>query len=221
MGRVKHQRYTEAQALPNIFMIELNRYEPPEPDRIWDASFFKNNAPVSVELGCGKGDYTVALARAYPDRNFIGIDIKSDRMYRGAKIAQDDGLENVCFIRLRVEYLTAFFPAFFFEEAWIPFPDPRLDHPSGRGRLTSARFLDIYRRIMKPGGRLHLKTDNPVMYAFSIQTISEAGGTLHAYTDDLYASPEKAGPLVTKVQTTFEQRYLQQGVPIKYICFSV
>lgn len=185
----------------------------------WHKEFFLNDNPVVLELGCGKGEYTVGLARRFPDKNFIGIDIKGARMWTGAKQADAEGLTNVAFLRTNIELLGYFFCPGEVSEIWITFPDPQMKKV--RKRLTSTRFLNLYRNIMAPGGVVHLKTDSPFLYTYtrllaelnSLETVAD--------TDNLYNCPNLT-PLQSEllnIRTFYEQQWLDRGLTIKYIAF--
>ncbi len=150
MGKKKRIKYAASKDLANIIQPVILDFKQFILESRFDRSWFGNDLPVTAEIGCGKGEFTVGLARRFPERNFIGIDIKSDRMIMGASMARDEKLRNVCFVRLRVECLAAYFPAAFFSEAYITFPDPHVSQESGKRRLTSIRFLDLYRQVFVP-----------------------------------------------------------------------
>ncbi len=220
MGKKKRIKYAASKDLANIIQPVILDFKQFILESRFDRSWFGNDLPVTAEIGCGKGEFTVGLARRFPERNFIGIDIKSDRMIMGASMARDEKLRNVCFVRLRVECLAAYFPAAFFSEAYITFPDPHVSQESGKRRLTSKRFLDLYRQVFVPGSRFHLKTDSEVLYDFSRQSVVDQGCTVLRHTDDLYGS-DLAGTDITSIQTTYEKRYLAAGKTIKYLQFSL
>ena len=182
------------------------------------ADFFGNTNPIVLELGCGKGEYTLALARRNPHINYIGIDIKGARFWRGAKTALEEGLNNVAFLRIQIELIEHCFDHGEVAEIWITFPDPQIKYKRTKHRLTHRAFLEKYQRILKEGGLVHLKTDSAFMYAYTL-------GLLHGLDQEvLYAhhdvynnaySPE----IVTAVQTFYESQYLQRGFPITYLKF--
>lgn len=217
----KRLKYAEAQTLPNILIPTVRDHKNFILDSAWDPDYFENDHPVSVEVGCGKGEYTVDLAMKYPHRNFIGVDVKSDRMVMGARRANEHGLSNVCFVRLRIENLAAYFPENLFSEGYITFPDPHISNLSGRRRLTSTRFLNLYKQVFRPESSLHLKTDSRVLYDFSLESIPETGGALIRFTDDLYNAATGDFGDIPLIQTTYEKRYLSQLKTIKYIRFSL
>lgn len=181
----------------------------------WSSEVFKAGQPVVLELGCGRGEYTVALAESDPTRGFVGIDIKGARMYHGARRALDNNIDNARFLRTEVELLNAFFNPGEVDEIWITFPDPQMKKVNKR--LTSARFLESYRRILRPGGRISLKTDSPFLFEFTKRIIAENGFEIEEITDDLYGSgnadPEKS------IKTAYECQWLARGKKIKLIRF--
>lgn len=186
----------------------------------WAASLFGNNHPVVLELGCGKGEYTVDLARKYPDRNFVGIDIKGARLWRGAKTALEEGLPNVAFLRIQIELLEYCFASNEVDEIWITFPDPQIKFKRTKHRLTNQEFLDRYRKILKPNGFVHLKTDSEFMHGYTLGLLHGLGEEIAYAHHDIYGStgaPEE----VTGIQTFYESQYLEQGKKITYIRFKL
>lgn len=220
MAKKKLMKYAAVEKLPNVIMTEITDYERLKIDKSWDRTWFKKEQEITLELGCGKGEYTINLAKKFPERNFIGVDLKGDRMWHGAQRALEEGLDNVLFLRIRIEFLADFFPENSISEAWITFPDPYSKKLNGRKRLTSKRFLDIYRKILKEGSRVHLKTDDDTLYHFSRESILENSAHLIEYTDDLYNAPVE-DEILTTIQTTYEKRYLAQSKTIKYLMFSL
>ena len=185
----------------------------------WQADFFRNDYPITLEVGCGKGEYTVGLAERYPARNFLGLDIKGDRIWRGSTRAEALGLGNVGWLRTRAHDLLAHFAPHELAEIWITFPDPRPRDRDIKRRLTSPRFLDLYQQTLRPGGVVHLKTDNEGLFDYTLEVLHERPGTtILVHTKDLYATPELL-PHAEDIQTTFEQKYRALEVPIKYVQF--
>ena len=181
-------------------------------------------APLILELGCGKGEYTLELARRNPGRNYVGVDIKGARLWRGAKTATQESLPNVAFLRTRVEFITAFFAPGEVSEIWLTFSDPQ--PRSGNKRLTSPLFLERYRSIMAPGGIVHLKTDSRFLHEYTLAVIAANGLKLISCTTDLYAQDPNMqqgiiGPEVREVKTFYESMFLEQGVPITYLSFII
>lgn len=189
----------------------------------WNADFFKREAPLVLELGCGRGEYTVGLAAMRPERNYLGVDIKGARIWRGARDAKEAGLSNVGFLRTHVDHITRCFGSQEADEIWLTFSDPQLGKP--RKRLTSPLFLERYKRILKPGGVVHLKTDSPVLYAYTLELIAEHGLHAHQQSADVYAdlvhrvSPEEQA--VLGIRTYYERMWLEEGRTIHYVRFDL
>jgi tRNA (guanine-N7-)-methyltransferase len=179
----------------------------------WNKEFFKNNHPIVLELGCGKGEYTVGLARLFAEKNFIGIDIKGSRMWSGAKEVKQHELMNSGFVRTNIELLSHFFAPSEVSEIWITFPDPQMKKT--KKRLTSIRFLKRYCEILKPGGIIHLKTDSDFLYRYTLATIEENKFQLLINTDDLYTSGMSDD--ILSIRTAYEQQWLDRGKNIKYV----
>ena len=183
----------------------------------WNSDFFSRSNPVTLELGCGKGEYTVGLAEANHDRNYIGVDIKGARMWKGAKTVQEKGMDNAAFLRTEIEQIEQFFDPGEVDEIWITFPDPQMQ--KARKRLTSSRFLSNYRKFLRPGGVVNLKTDSPFLYEYTKRLVEHNGFEVLAITDDLYGSG-LADP-VTSIKTFYEQQWLSRGKTIKLISFRI
>lgn len=181
----------------------------------WNGERFATPAPITVELGCGRGEYTVGLAKANPERNFIGVDIKGARMWAGAREVEASEMQNARFLRCEIENIDKFFAPGEVSEIWITFPDPQMKKT--RKRLTSTRFLELYRRILTPGGVINLKTDSPFLYEYTRRLVELNGLPVLADTDDLYASG-LVDP-VTAIKTYYEQQWLSRGKKIKLLSF--
>ena len=179
----------------------------------WNKDFFKNDHPIVLELGCGKGEYTVGLARLFPSKNFIGIDIKGSRMWSGAKEVHQDELRNSGFVRTNIELLSHFFAPGEVSEIWITFPDPQMKKT--KKRLTSVRFLSQYCEILQPEGVIHLKTDSDFLYQYTLTTIEANNVPVQVNTDDLYATGMADD--ILSIRTYYEQQWLDRGKKIKYI----
>ncbi len=182
------------------------------------AEHFKNNNPIVLELGCGKGEYTVGLARKNPNKNYIGIDIKGARFWRGAKTALEENLENVAFIRTQIELVDLIFDQSEISEIWITFPDPQIKYKRTKHRMTNQSFLDKYKRILKPDGVVHLKTDSEFMHGYTLGLLHGLGLEVIYANHNVYkneGSPEE----VLKIQTFYENQYLEKEKPITYIQF--
>lgn len=181
----------------------------------WSTSFFKNNHPIVLELGCGRGEYTVALAEKFPSINFIGVDIKGARLYTGAVQALEKGLKNLAFIRTQIEFIESFFAADEVDEIWLTFPDPQMRY--ARRRLVATRFLSLYQSFLKPGGIIHLKTDSNFLYTYTrAMTQLNELVVLNDY-EDLYNSGFADD--ILSIQTYYEARFMSHGIPIKYFSF--
>ena len=193
----------------------------------WNGEMFHNDHPIVLELGCGKGEYTIDLSRRFPECNYIGVDIKGARLWRGAKTATEQALPNVAFLRTRIEFIEAFFGPGEVLSIWLTFSDPQLK--SENSRLTSPLFLERYRKFLKPGGVIHLKTDSRFLHEYSKAVALENGLTILASTTDLYNSrgvfpPETASNLgaeLFEVQTFYERMFLSQGYKITYLAFTI
>ncbi|MCJ7819996.1 MAG: tRNA (guanosine(46)-N7)-methyltransferase TrmB, partial [Bacteroidales bacterium] len=185
----------------------------------WNSEWFENASPIVLELGCGKGEYTVGLAERYPEKNFIGIDIKGARMWRGARETHQKHLPNVTFLRTRIEFITSFFAPGEVDEIWLTFPDPQLKRKREKKRLTGPVFMNLYRRIMKDGGTVHLKTDSRDLYDYTLSLARTNCFSLISSVTDLYADmPED--PMLS-IRTHYEKLFLSQGIPITYLSFII
>ncbi len=184
----------------------------------WGADFFGNDNPIVLELGCGKGEYTVELARRYPHKNFIGIDIKGARMWRGAKTATELELHNVAFLRTRIEFIESFFAEREVSEVWLTFSDPRLKGSQAHRRLTSPEFLTRYASFLTPDGVVHLKTDSAHLYHYTKHVIAENGLKIIEQNEDIYSLGDSM-PELLRIQTTYEKVFVAEGLPITYLAF--
>ena len=184
----------------------------------WRRNFFKNSNPLVLELGCGKGEYSVNLAKVYPDINFLGIDIKGARFWRGAKIALEENLQNVGFLRTQIELVDYIFAENEVDEIWITFPDPQIKYKRTKHRLTNEDFLQKYKKILKPDGFVHLKTDSEFMHGYTLGLLHGLGETIEYAHHDVYGS-QGAPEAVTSIQTFYEKQYLEIGKKITYIRF--
>jgi tRNA (guanine-N7-)-methyltransferase len=221
LGKNKLARFAENATFSNMFQPDWNDLQLGFPLRgNWLNKYFENENPIILELGCGKGEYTVALAVKYPDRNFIGMDKKGARMWKGAKTTAESRLPNVAFVRVLAEHLPEIFAADELDEIWITFPEPQPNSPRIRKRFTSPHFLERYRKVLKPGGIIHLKTDNDELFEYTLGVIRDAGHPLLFATHDLYKDSEMPELQdVTAVQTFYEKMWLEQGLKIKYLRF--
>lgn len=203
--------------------LRLNVIQPGKPimDSLkgsWNKKYFNNSLPIILELACGRGEYTVGLARRFPSCNFVGVDIKGSRLWTGSRSAELEGLKNVAFLRIQIQSLESYFAENEVESIWITFPDPRPRTRDIRRRLTHPRYLTLYRNIMKPGGWVYLKTDNEGLFRYTLETLKTFDGVDNLeWTDDLYASKFEADHF--GLQTRYEQKYLEQGTKIKFLKF--
>lgn len=217
MGKNKLKKFSEMEQMDIVFQYPwavLQAEGFPLKGR-WHEDYFHNDNPIVLELGCGKGEYTVGLARAFADRNYIGIDIKGARMWTGARQATTEGLGNVAFLRTDIELLPWFFAPGEVAEIWITFPDPQMKKV--RKRLTSTRFMDLYRKVLTDGGAINLKSDSPFLYTYTGLMARENNLPVETDTADLYGSGEASE--ILKIRTYYEQQWLDRGLTIKYLRF--
>jgi tRNA (guanine-N7-)-methyltransferase len=184
----------------------------------WNSDYFKNDNPITIELACGRGEYTIGLAALFPERNFIGIDIKGERIWKGSTVALEQNLKNVAFLRTPILFLENFFSPGEVDEVWTTFPDPRPRKRDAKRRLTSPRYLEIYKRVLKPGSYFRLKTDNTGLFQYSLE---EAQGRKDVsdlvHTDNLYESIYRSECF--DIKTKYEQQFASKGETIKYLRF--
>jgi tRNA (guanine-N7-)-methyltransferase len=221
LAKRKLQRFAENATFDHFFQPTWEDLEAGFPLRgNWNRDFFRNPNPLIIEMGCGKGEYTVGLSEKYPERNFIGIDKKGARMWRGARTSKDESRNNVAFVRTRAENIAHIFGEAEVDEIWITFPEPQPNSPRHSKRFTSPQFIERYRKLLKPGGIVHLKTDNDMFYAYTLEVIREGGHELLYSNDDLYARATEPEVMdVIDVQTHYEKIWLAQGLTIKYLRF--
>jgi tRNA (guanine-N7-)-methyltransferase len=220
LSKRKLERFEECKTFPNLIQagfFDLMKDYPHKGN--WASKFFNNNYPITLELGCGKGEYTLALAKKNREKNFIGIDNKGARLWRGCKNALEQQLGNVGFIRTKIELIERFFAPGEISEIWITFPDPQPRSSRELKRLTSPRFLKHYAAIMKPGSIIHLKTDNTPLFEYTLEVIREHGHKLLFHSFDLYGLDLEDD--ASSVQTFYEQMFLAQDMKIKYLRFSL
>ena len=220
MGKNKLARFAENETFANLFQLT---YEQITKEGFalkgkWNEDFFKNDNPIVLELGCGKGEYTVGLAKKYPNKNFIGIDIKGARLWRGCKTSNEEKMTNVAFVRTHIQMIESYFAENEVSEIWITFPDPQLKKPNKR--LTCERFLKLYKNILKQDGIVHLKTDSQELYEYTKDEVLIPSKREILYnTNDLYNSDFKED--VIEIQTFYESMYLKIGKPITYLKFKL
>jgi tRNA (guanine-N7-)-methyltransferase len=213
MSRKKNIRFQEIEINSNVIQRGKPLFETIKGN--WDEEFFKNKNPIILELGCGKGEYTVGLAKVFPDKNFIGIDIKGDRIAVGSNQAIALGLDNVVFLRAKVHDLLDFFNQEEVSEIWITFPDPHSLYSGVRRRMTNERFLKIYKFLLNEDGLLHLKTDNEAFFDYSIESLNKFGVCNFIYTKDLYKSDLNV--IHHGIKTRFEEKFTAKGFNINYL----
>ena len=228
MGKNKLKKFAEMETFHNVFQCGARECVEESPVVAmrgkWHAEYFKNDNPIVLELGCGRGEYTVGLAARNPDKNYIGIDIKGARMWAGAKQAELAGIKNVAFLRTNIEMISHFFAPDEVAEIWITFPDPQMKKATKR--LTSTYFMARYRQLLKPNGVIHLKTDSPFLYTYTQAMVKENQYPILVDTDDLYG--EEARRLLGEeasearaLQTHYEHQWLDRGLTIKYIVWQL
>ena len=218
----KLKRFRENETFSNV--IQPQREEVVEGNfeyrGKWSSDFFKNDKPLVLELGCGKGEYSVSLAEAYPEKNFIGIDIKGARFWRGAKTALEEGLENVAFLRSQIELIDLLFSENEVDEIWITFPDPQIKYKRTKHRMTNSEFLQKYKKILKQKGVVNLKTDSEFMHGYTLGLLHGEGHEVIQANHNVYKN-EYSPKEVTGIQTFYEKQYLEQGKPITYVQFRI
>jgi tRNA (guanine-N7-)-methyltransferase len=228
MPRRKKQKYREAYELPNVFSEIDEGLE----SRI--RSYFNNQNPITLEIGCGWGEYSLNLAQEYPERNFIGIDLKAVRIWKGANYALDNGIDNVAYIITQANYIEQIFQKEKIEEIWIPFPDPYPKLRKEKKRLVYPKYLEMYKNILMEGGKVHLKTDNTGFYEYALETLDAQDVKIYESTSDLYNGkiPNRTeinvltehsdidrSDFEKNIVTKYEKHHLDEGKKIKYVCF--
>lgn len=188
----------------------------------WRKEIFKNNNPIVLELGCGHGDYTIGLARLHPEKNFVGVDIKGARIWKGASIAKEEGLKNVVFLRTEIELIDFCFAENEVSEIWITFPDPQIKYRRAKHRLTHPNFLDKYKQILHPGGKIHLKCDSEFLHGYTSGVVQMLGYQVFDSFYDIDLQLRKNDPenVLFSIKTHYEKKWLKEGKAITYLCFS-
>ena len=218
----KLKRFSENETFTNVFQPtreEVVGDQFPLKGK-WNSEFFKNDNPIVLELGCGKGEYSVGLAERFPEKNFVGIDIKGARFWRGAKTAVESGMNNVAFVRTQIELINHIFAENEISEIWITFPDPQIKYKRTKHRMTNAEFLERYKKILKPSGLMHLKTDSEFMHGYTLGLLHGLGHEVIYANHNIYKN-EGAPAEVTGIQTFYESQYLEVNKPITYIKFRI
>ena len=218
MSKGKLAKFADMERYENVFQYPYSVIDnvPFEMKGHWREEFFKNNNPIVLELGCGKGEYTVELAQLYPEVNFIGVDIKGARMWTGATLALQQGLKNVAFLRTSIEIIDRFFSTYEVQEIWLTFSDPQMKNP--RKRLTSTYFMERYRRFLVDNGVVHLKTDSNFLFTYTSYMVDNNHLPLLFRTTDLYHNEEldEETKKILSIQTYYEKMWLERGLNIKY-----
>lgn len=221
MGKGKLAKFAEMETFSNVFQYPFSVVDnvPFEMKGHWREQYFKNNHPVVLELGCGKGEYTVELARLYPEMNFIGVDIKGARMWTGAKQALEAGLKNVAFLRTNIEIIDRFFAESEVQEIWLTFSDPQMKNV--HKRLTSTFFLNRYRKFLVNGGIVHLKTDSNFLFTYTTCMVKENKLPVVFSTEDLYHTEglDEETHKILSIQTYYESMWIERGLNIRYMKF--
>lgn len=220
MGKNKLARFAENKTFENLFQhtdYDVRGGEQFPLKGKWRSDYFHNDHPIIVELGCGKGEYTLGLGQRFPEKNFIGVDRKGARLWRGCKNATESAQPNVGFIRAKIEDIHYFFAEEEIDEIWVTFPDPQPKKP--RKRLVSPHFIDIYRPLLKENAKLHLKTDSRLLYDFLLETIENEHWILEENIEDVYSQDCEA--ILTEIQTFYEKRWIEEKSLISYIRFRV
>ena len=222
MSKGKLQKFAEMETFPNVFQFPYSAMADNKPFAMkgsWRSDYFHNDNPIVLELGCGKGEYTVGLARLFPNVNFIGVDIKGARMHQGAKQALEENLPNVAFLRTNIEIIDRFFDNDEVQEIWLTFSDPHMKNP--RKRLSSTYFLQRYRHFLTDGGIVHLKTDSNFLFTYTSLMVEHNKLPLVFKTDDLYHTEgiDEATRQILGIQTYYESQWIERGLNIKYLKF--
>lgn len=218
MGRKKQERFRQNELRENVVQPGKEKYLKIKGK--WNEHFGNSN-PIILEAGCGRGEYTVGLAAIYPDQNYVGADIKGSRIWKGSSIADKEGYKNAAFLRTKLQNLTDFFANEELSEIWVTFPDPRPKEGEEKLRLTSPRFMDMYRQMLKPNGKFHLKTDSVLLFEYTLELIQSGeikGVRDLIFTRDLYSDPV----LLAQhhgIQTTYEKKFMAEGFKINYLSF--
>ena len=221
MGKGKLKKFADMAAYPNVVEHPYSMIDDVEfPLKgNWGRDFFKNDNPRVLELGCGRGEYTVALAERNPDKNFIGVDIKGARMWRGAKTVTEKGIPNAGFLRTRIEFISSLFAEGEVSEIWITFPDPQMPKQRAKHRLTGPLFLARYAKILEQGGWINLKTDSQFLHEFTKDVIAQNELPVEVANNDIYGTG--FADEVLSVKTAYESKFLAQGMPITYLRFGL
>jgi len=219
MGRNKLEKFAENKTFPNFFDVDYQSIKNADFQLKgnWKKEFFKNNNPIVLELGCGRGEYTIGLAEKYPDKNFIGIDKKGARVWKGCKYSIENEMKNVAFVRTQISYVTHYFDKDEVSEIWLTFPDPQPKRTKKNKRLTSPLYLDFYKKIIQPNGFIHLKTDNESLFEYTQEVINDFQYKIIDNKSDIYSHNQMDED--TLIETYYEKKWKSQGHKIYYIKF--
>lgn len=219
LSKNKLKKFEETREFERVFQPEFEEvYQRDYPLKgKWNKEVFKNNNPVILELGCGKGEYTVGLAREYPGKNFIGVDIKGARLWKGARESNEEQILNSGFLRTRIEFIESFFAEDEIEEIWLTFPDPQPKKRRMKKRLSGPRFLQMYQKFLVNNGIVHLKTDSRILFDYTLELVKYNGLEILYFTNDLYNSGLE--DRILGIKTFYEKQYLSQGIAINYLKF--
>jgi tRNA (guanine-N7-)-methyltransferase len=218
----KLQKFAEFDTFANCSFLPFEQIQDGHPFAgKWRELHFKNQSPIVLELGCGRGEYTIGLAKNNSDKNYIGVDVKGNRIWTGAKFATQNKLNNVAFIRTRIDFIEYCFGEGEVDEIWLTFPDPQPQKTRVRKRLTNPMFLNRYKKLLKPGGLLHLKTDSTSFYEYTLEVVAELKLELLYSTADLYTNNPSGKEELTNIKTYYEQLFTEKGEKIKYCCFKL
>jgi tRNA (guanine-N7-)-methyltransferase len=223
MAKRKLKKFAEVSSFGNCFFLSFEQARDnglPMKGK-WHKEYFKNENPIVLELGCGKGEYTVGLAKRFPDKNFIGVDIKGNRIWTGAKTAIENKMNNVAFIRTRIDFIESCFAEHEVDEIWITFPDPQPQKTRTRNRLTNMMFITRYQKILKKNGIINLKTDNEPFYEYSKEVVAENKFEVLDSTNDLYGDGIERDEVLTNIKTYYEKLFSDKGFKICYLKFRV
>lgn len=220
MGKNKLAKFAEMETFPNVFQMSSQLLRDGQSFCFkgkWRESYFRNNNPIVLELGCGKGEYSIGLGKLFPEKNFIGVDIKGARLWSGAKQAYQEGMTNVAFLRTNIEMINHFFEKNEVDEIWLTFPDPQMKKTSKR--LTATNFMLIYQQFLKPQGLIHLKTDSNFLFTYTVEMVKLNNYPVLFSTIDLYGAV--MDDKILDIRTYYEQQWLERGITIKYVKFQL
>jgi tRNA (guanine-N7-)-methyltransferase len=218
----KQEKFAEFETFKNCFTLFFENISKGfDLKGKWRTEYFNNTLPIVLELGCGKGEYTIGLAKNNPDKNYIGVDIKGNRIWTGAKQAIENKLSNVGFLRTRIDFIEHCFSENEVDEIWITFPDPQPQSTRKRSRLTNPMFLNRYKKLLKKDGLVHLKTDSTSFYEYTLEVIEENKLPMIWHTNDLYKNCPADRQELVNIKTYYEKMFTDKGEDIKYICFKL